>query len=711
MDHPGRGDAEAYRRYFAGMDASMDQKAAFISAHLITDPGARILDLGCGSGALSARMAALAPGARVVGIDIDADTITQATASYDLPNLRFQVGDAAAVQEPADAVVSVSLLHHVYTYAPRPYDETAVEAALGAHIASLRPSGLLVLRDFCRDGAPGETCILELPGEEEAALLRDFAARARPLDPLGGGFPLEELGEARDGWCRFRLHRHQSAEFLLRKDYREDWEAELREEYAFWPLRRFAEVAEAAGARIVRAAEVRNPWVVRNRFAGRARRWDERGRPLPWPATNMVLVAQRVPAGGAIRLHQRRFDPAPPSYLRQSAWSGPGGTFDLVRRPTGAVDFLPYAVVGDRLRVLVRNGWPRPAIIAMGPDTGGSAELLSGHVVEMISLASDGHDLAVDFAARAGFPIPPGVQPEALLRFLPSAGLLDEVAQSFAVPLPALPPVQPAPRPPGVMLDCGVLQSFDAAGLLRAAEVGMLPEARLELAIRVLLRRQGLRAGRWAGEVLPSNLPVLNASEAEAVFQPEGAPFTSAPLGAGYLRRVRSVFSETLTGVKGPARGAEVVLELAVPAHHDAWTVSVLPVGRDAEGEVLVGLERRILPAAQLGFGDAALPCVPAWRLTMPPDAPEPLREAAAWAAGCAPEALTPLGASYHPSPGVSPERVQPFVASADALPSALRDALHFVHLSALLDRAALLRDGHLLISVFRLACALDGPV
>ncbi|MCR0985078.1 class I SAM-dependent methyltransferase [Roseomonas populi] len=710
MDHPARGDADAYRRYFAGMDASLDQKAAFLSAHLVTDPGARILDLGCGSGALSARMAALAPGARVVGIDIDAGTIAQAAALHDLPNLEFRVGDAAAAQEPADAVVSCSLLHHVYTYAPRPYDETAAEAALRAHLASLRPGGLLVLRDFCRDGAPGETCVLELPGEENAALLRDFAARARPLDPLGAGFPLEELGEAGDGWLRFRLHRHWAAEFLLRKDYREDWEAELREEYAFWPLRRFAEVVEGAGARVVRAAEVRNPWVVQNRFAGRARRWDERGRPLPWPATNMVLVAQKVPVGGAVRLQQRRFDPAPPTYLRQSAWSGPDGTFDLVQRPTGAVDFLPFSVTDGCLRVLARNGWPRPALVAIGTETGEAAELRSGHVVEMISLASDGEDLAADFQARAGFPIPSGTRPEALLSFLPSAGLVDEVVRAFAVPLPVLPPVQPASRPPGQTLDPGVLQSFDAAGLLRAAEVGMLPEARLELAVRVLLRRLDLPAGRWAGEELPSDLPVVVASNPETVFHPAGTPFTPAAGAAGYLRRARSVFVETLAGAGGPVRGAEQVLELAVPAHHGAWTVSVLPVARDAGGRVLVGLERRVLPAAQLGFGDAALPCVPAWRLGVPPDAPEPLREAAARAAGCAPGSLAPLGAAYHPSSGITPERVQPFVVPLDAMPSALREVLQPVPLRWLLDRAALLRDGHLLIAAFRLACALDDP-
>ncbi len=707
MEHPARGDAEAYRRYFAGMDASMDQKAAFLAAHLVTGPGARILDLGCGSGALSARMAALAPEADVVGIDIDADTIAQAASMHALPNLAFRAGDAAAVQDAADAVVSCSLLHHVYTYAGRPYDEAAAEAALRAHVASLRPGGLLVVRDFCRDGALGETCLLDLADPADGALLRDFAVRARPLDPLGGGFPLEELGLTADGWHRFRLHRHWSAEFLLRKDYREDWEAELREEYAFWPLRRFAEIVEQSGARVVRAAEIRNPWVVRHRFLGRARRLDERERILPWPATNMVLAAQRTPWGGAVRLRQRRLDAAPPSYLRQSAWRGPDGGFDLVQRPTGAVDFLPYAVEAGRLRVFARDGWPRPAIVMMGRDLGEATELRSGHVVEMISLASDGDDPRADFLARAGFPVPDDASMETLLRFLPSAGLSDEVARGIAVQLPAMPPSRPAPKLPEQTLDCGVLRSFDGVGLLRAAEVGMLPEARLELMVRVLLRRLGLSAGQWAGEALqpePCRVPTMDWRSAN---NPAGQPFSPAD-PVGYLRRVRSMFTESIAGPNGLLPGGETGLEVALPTRHSAWTVSVLPFGRSGAGEIVVGLERRVLPAAQLRFGDAALPCVPAWRLGPPPDAPEPLRAAAASAAGCDEALLTPLGAAYHPSLGLSPERVQPFAAPIGALPAKWRDALCFVPLQAVLDASADIRDGHLLVAAARLDCALD---
>ena len=44
MDHPARGDVSAYQRYFAGMDASMDQKAAFLAAHLLWFTGREELE-------------------------------------------------------------------------------------------------------------------------------------------------------------------------------------------------------------------------------------------------------------------------------------------------------------------------------------------------------------------------------------------------------------------------------------------------------------------------------------------------------------------------------------------------------------------------------------------------------------------------------------------------------------------------------------------
>jgi len=150
--------------------------------------------------------------------------------------------------------------------------------------------------------------------------------------------------------------------------------------------------------------------------------------------------------------------------------------------------------------------------------------------------------------------------------------------------------------------------------------------------------------------------------------------------------------------------GARQALEMAIPARHSTWTVSILAVCRGPAGQVLVGIERRTLPAAQLRFGDAALACVLAWRVAMLPDAPDPLLTAAAQAVGCPPGSLTRLGAAYHPSLGITPERVQPFVVPAMELPSAQRAALAFVALDSVLARAGEVRDGHLLIAAFRLA-------
>lgn len=103
-----------------------------------------------------------------------------------------------------------------------------------------------------------------------------------------------------------------------------------------------------------------------------------------------------------MRLRHRRLDTAPPSYLRLSAWRDPvGETLDLGQRPTGTVNFLPHAMEDGLLRVLARNGWPCPAMVMLGCSSGIKAEIPSGHVVEIISLASDGTDPAADLQAAA----------------------------------------------------------------------------------------------------------------------------------------------------------------------------------------------------------------------------------------------------------------------------------------------------------------------
>ncbi len=101
----------------------------------LLDPvtGERILDLGCGTGHLTAQIAAR--GATVVGLDASASMIAQARQNY--PKLAFVLGDARALRfdEPFDAVFSNAALHWIPQANP----------VIAGVAAALKPSGRFVL--------------------------------------------------------------------------------------------------------------------------------------------------------------------------------------------------------------------------------------------------------------------------------------------------------------------------------------------------------------------------------------------------------------------------------------------------------------------------------------------------------------------------------------------------------------------------------------
>src|SRR5437868_9493066 len=73
--------------------------------------GERILDLGCGTGHLTAKIAAVA--AEVVGFDSSSEMVCQARLAY--PAIRFEVADARefSLGSGFDAVFSNAVLHWV----------------------------------------------------------------------------------------------------------------------------------------------------------------------------------------------------------------------------------------------------------------------------------------------------------------------------------------------------------------------------------------------------------------------------------------------------------------------------------------------------------------------------------------------------------------------------------------------------------------------
>lgn len=96
-----------------------DAKHAFVWKHssdvvslLAPQSGERILDLGCGTGHLTAQIAA--SGAQVLGIDRSPEMVTAARKAY--PNLKFEVADARELpfRSEFDAVFSNATLHWIH---------------------------------------------------------------------------------------------------------------------------------------------------------------------------------------------------------------------------------------------------------------------------------------------------------------------------------------------------------------------------------------------------------------------------------------------------------------------------------------------------------------------------------------------------------------------------------------------------------------------
>ena len=119
--------------------ALYDDKGAFVWKHgqgvvelLAPQPGERILDLGCGTGHLTKRIAE--SGAGIVGIDKSSAMIEEARRLY--PHLRFEIADGTDYHfdEPFDAVFSNAAIHWMK-------DQAAVARSI---FQSLKPGGRFV---------------------------------------------------------------------------------------------------------------------------------------------------------------------------------------------------------------------------------------------------------------------------------------------------------------------------------------------------------------------------------------------------------------------------------------------------------------------------------------------------------------------------------------------------------------------------------------
>ena len=702
------------------MDVTMVQKLAFASAHFQLHDGARILDIGCARGFGSYQLALLNPRLQVVGLDYDAAYIAEANEKYKLPNLSFIQGDARNLdlgEDKFDAILNSSVMHEVYSYSG--YDEKAVQASMQSQLDVLKHGGVILLRDFMRAPEPDRMVYMDIPDDKADLLTRYAASADAEKAPEEQGFFLQKIGAPQEGWQRFYLPYDRAYEFIWRKEYEDRFEPESHEKYSFWKAAQYREIPEEMGARVVYTAPYHNPWIVRNWLDGQVTLYDEDMQALELPPSNYISVIRKTAEGEGIKLYEHRLDAAAPSYLKKERFENQrtGKALDLVSRPGEVADVIPYGVNDNgHLVIYAKSSYPRPIVNihprAMTANIDGRT--WSGHMVEPLAIANrsaadmeDGvREVLQD---RAGF------EPEQIktitkaMTYYTAPSDVNERVSSVFVNVNAAPYEHSMTGHFSGFASDGSVRAFDVQDILRGVQVGMLPEARLEMNIYTLMRKLGVTPEPWIGDAFPLartaqalstqfNQVAANTDHfVQVQFNPDDA----------YMDIHRSNFVERAKdGVL-----ATQTLEFAVPAHSNKQSpatnsVIILPVlKRDSDGEILVGLKSQSFPSVQQHEGQGGISGLPGYNVPVAVKDRLALNKHICQREGLDKAAISPLGESYFPSMGILPHRVYPYIVSDQTL--ADREDLDFVPLREVFAQMDDCKDAHLIIAVYRAVHAL----
>jgi hypothetical protein len=285
----------------------------------------RIVDEGCADGALLTEISRDHPDSDLFGIDLSAEFASrfqerQRAGEFGGAYVHFfhrNLFDRIFEPESIDTTICNSTLHELWSYGE---GEKSVRSYLAEKFRQLRAGGRLIIRDvvgpedahqevllWCSDGDGENLSPTELarhPGRE-ADWLQKLSTRSRfqlfARDFLGGQrpFPFTEMLDKDRPVVRLTLR--QAAEFLSKKDYTDNWKSEMNEEFCFWSFSKWKQVLSEIGFQVIEnpnnqaegSRVYTNSWIVGHRHAGHVNLIGLDGQIVPWPPTNMVLVAER----------------------------------------------------------------------------------------------------------------------------------------------------------------------------------------------------------------------------------------------------------------------------------------------------------------------------------------------------------------------------------------------------------------------------------
>lgn len=672
------------------------KKAWFTMSHALLNPGAQVLDAGCNTGAMTYVMAVLNPSFEYTGIDLNPAFIKEATAKYQRPNLKFEVGNIYVdlKENSYDLIINSFFLHEIYSASF--YNDRLIQLALEKQYKALKDRGSLIIRDYINP-TPGEYVQLEFTDKvpsgdtfetlSEAELLIWFADHARAK---GGnetlsdsGFFLEELPPNYPRTRLFRIPSKWAYEFILRKDNREKMREELAKEYAFYTEQEFRKHLRGLGARVAYTAPHWDEGFIKTRYTGAMRLYKEDGTKLGPPPTNYIFVARKVAENTSQLVMERRTSRARTGsvYIRSVRDEKSGAITDIVCRDMEISEVLPFRITPDnKLKVYLHEDVPRGLVNSV-PRSGINLDgrKWSGHMIEAISVSTfdmnrlkeaDGSELKKFSVQHIG--IHPSLDAKLLEGggFYPDPNQIDERVVTYYYRVENYHeqfPVKETLKDTEGFSSRGVIREFDAQEILNAISVGFIPTSRLEVQILGLFQMMNLKSEVWIDSPLQlSEIPIeetVNVNDIMKQYSLSDDRFKAVRGSAGNVRLVQSVFVDEGRDQGGGMAGlAARDLEFAVPENGTINTAVVMALVKNLNGEVMAGVVTQYLPVPQRYNGSGQTLTLPSFPLPKDVTDIEAAKFYVAEQFKVKPEHVARMGESYFTHIGVTPHRIYPFV-------------------------------------------------
>jgi hypothetical protein len=252
----------------------------------------KIVDEGCADAALFIPVSKDFPDSDLIGVEISSDFIARANeriregffGSSFVNIIQANLLSKVFEDDCIDTVVCNSTLHEIWSYNNK---SESLHNYLNLKYNQLRTGGRLIARDVVGPEEPHKIVYMRDKGDNND-LFKKFMCDFKQVRDIDTYEEVEIHGE---GFIKSNLK--IISEYLLHKDYHDNWESEMNEEFCHLNTSSWQKVLQENNFKIVTLNAYKNEWIEENRLKDRIVLLDLDQKVIDFPNTNIVIVAEK----------------------------------------------------------------------------------------------------------------------------------------------------------------------------------------------------------------------------------------------------------------------------------------------------------------------------------------------------------------------------------------------------------------------------------